>query len=174
MGDCQIPLACAMFIQMRGRELLEKNLYKNFVLHMCSLHDFGLVSPEILYQTIQRLQDLIKESGDIQKSLQESRDQQMEYWLKHGIHKPQPETKPNFSGTNNKTNLDSPMTRRKMTTPSHSRSGFMNENSVSQRRKMSNQKMSNIINGSDTPLRRNPPGAMLSQVKIYLTKMNNI
>lgn len=161
-----------MFIQMRGRELLEKNLYRNFVLHMCSLYDFGLVSPEILYQTIQRLQDLIKESSEIQKSFQESRDKQMEYWLKYGIHKPQPESKPNFSGANNKPNLDSPMTRRKTTTPSHNRNGFMNENSVSQRRKLGNQKINNIINGSETPLRRNSPGAMLNQVKIYLTKIN--
>lgn len=56
VGDCQIPIACDMFIDKRGRELLEKKLYRNFLLHMCSMCDFGLLSPEDFYTVMQRFQ----------------------------------------------------------------------------------------------------------------------
>lgn len=82
VGDCQIPLACTMFVQHKGRELLLKNLYRNFVLHMCSLFDFGLVSAVCLYNTIQKLQDLVGEIGAIRNVLKESRDAQMDNWVK--------------------------------------------------------------------------------------------
>lgn len=82
VGDCQIPLACAMFVQHKGKELLLKNLYRNFVVHMCSLFDFGLVSAVCLYNTIQKLQDLVGEMGAIRNVLKESRDAQMSNWVK--------------------------------------------------------------------------------------------
>lgn len=89
VGDCQIPLACSMFVQHKGKELLLKNLYRNFVLHMCSLFDFGLVSAVCLYNTIQKLQDLVGETAAIQNTLKESRDAQMDNWVKVGsVHPP--------------------------------------------------------------------------------------
>lgn len=84
VGDCQIPLACAMFVQHKGKELLLKNLYRNFVVHMCSLFDFGLVSAVCLYNTIQKLQDFVGETGAIRNILKESREAQMENWVKVG------------------------------------------------------------------------------------------
>ncbi|GLV39453.1 Su(z)12 [Carabus blaptoides fortunei] len=85
VGDCQIPLACSMFLQTKGKELLLKNLYRNFVLHMCSLFDFGLISPVILYNTVKKLQDLVGETGAIRKVLRESREAQMDNWIKSGV-----------------------------------------------------------------------------------------
>jgi hypothetical protein len=70
-----------MFLEVKGQELLLKNLYRNFVLHMCSLFDFGLVSPVTLYTTIQRLQDLIGESGEVTEILQNSWQAQRRHWL---------------------------------------------------------------------------------------------
>lgn len=84
VGDCQIPLACSMFVQHKGKELLLKNLYRNFVVHMCSLFDFGLVSAVCLYNTIQKLQDLVGETGAIRDVLKESREAQMDNWVKAG------------------------------------------------------------------------------------------
>jgi len=84
VGDCQIPLACTMFLESKGKELLLKNLYRNFVLHMCSLFDFGLVSPVTLYTTIQRLQDLIGDSGEVKEILQNSWQAQRRHWLSGG------------------------------------------------------------------------------------------
>ncbi|XP_077490605.1 polycomb protein suz12-like isoform X1 [Amblyomma americanum] len=56
VGDCQIPLACNMFVEEQGQELIQRNLYRNFVLHMCNLLDFGLVSASVVYTTVRRLQ----------------------------------------------------------------------------------------------------------------------
>ncbi|XP_014609982.1 PREDICTED: polycomb protein suz12-B isoform X1 [Polistes canadensis] len=88
VGDCQIPLACQMFLETKGKELLMKNLYRNFVLHMCSLFDFGLISPVILYQTIQKLQEIMKEggeNGDVRKVLQKSHEAQVDRWVSTGF-----------------------------------------------------------------------------------------
>lgn len=89
VGDCQIPLACQMFLETKGKELLMKNLYRNFVLHMSSLFDFGLISPVILYQTIQKLQEMMKEGGedgDVRKVLQKSHEAQVERWITTGMY----------------------------------------------------------------------------------------
>ena len=45
VGDSQIPLALKMFIDENGRELVEKNLYKNFLLHISNLFEFGVLPP---------------------------------------------------------------------------------------------------------------------------------
>ena len=82
VGDCQIPLACTMFVQHKGKELLLKNLYRNFVVHMCSLFDFGLVSAINLYTTLQKLQEIVGETGAIKNVLKESREAQMDNWNK--------------------------------------------------------------------------------------------
>lgn len=84
VGDCQIPLACSMFVQMKGKEVLMKNLYRNFVVHMCSLFDFGLLSAVCLYNTIQKLQEMVGETGPIRNIMRESRDAQMDNWSKVG------------------------------------------------------------------------------------------
>ncbi|KAG8042302.1 hypothetical protein G9C98_004936 [Cotesia typhae] len=89
VGDCQIPLACQMFLDFKGKKLLMKNLYRNFLLHMSSLFDFGLISPVILYQTIQKLQEIMKEGGedgDVRKILQKSHEAQVERWISTGMH----------------------------------------------------------------------------------------
>ncbi|KAG8314562.1 Polycomb protein suz12 [Homalodisca vitripennis] len=84
VGDCQIPLACSMFLQAKGQELLKKNLYRNYVLHLCNLFDFGLVGSAIVYTTIKRLQDLVKEGGDESKVLQQSCHAQRQHWVTEG------------------------------------------------------------------------------------------
>lgn len=71
-----------MFLEMRGQELLRKNLYRNFVLHMCNLFDFGLISAVTVYTTVQRLQELIGEGTEISTILRESWRLQRSRWLK--------------------------------------------------------------------------------------------
>ncbi|XP_058833313.1 polycomb protein suz12-B isoform X2 [Topomyia yanbarensis] len=93
VGDCQIPIALEMFIECRGRELLNKNLYRNFILHMSSMFDFGLVSPEAMQKTIRKLQKLLFESPDLQREVTITRKEQMEYWTTVTVHKQvQPKT----------------------------------------------------------------------------------
>ncbi|XP_056634936.1 polycomb protein SUZ12 [Diorhabda carinulata] len=85
VGDCQIPLACQMFVKHKGRELLLKNLYRNFVVHMTSLFDFGLVSAVCLYTILQKLQELVGDTGPIRNILKESREAQIDNWSRSGI-----------------------------------------------------------------------------------------
>lgn len=122
VGDCQIPLACQMFLETKGKELLMKNLYRNFVLHMCSLFDFGLISPVILYQTIQKLQEIMKEggeNGDVRKVLQKSHEAQVERWVSTGFQASTDATTTKASGTKISFNNDcsSSNARRKTSLP---------------------------------------------------------
>jgi len=43
IGDCQISEACRLFVQENGRVIKEKNLRSNFLLHLMSLYDYGLI-----------------------------------------------------------------------------------------------------------------------------------
>ena len=61
VGDCQMNLALKMFIEEKGRELLEKNLYRNFVLHVCNLHEFGVLGPGHVFTAITRMQKFLTE-----------------------------------------------------------------------------------------------------------------
>jgi len=62
VGDCQIPLACDKFVEYQGKELIRKNLYRNFILHLTNLFDFGLLSPLAFYKTVQLLHVQMKEN----------------------------------------------------------------------------------------------------------------
>ncbi|XP_012268132.1 polycomb protein suz12-B isoform X2 [Athalia rosae] len=98
VGDCQIPLACQMFLETK-------------------------VSPVILYQTIQKLQEIMKEggeNGDVKKILQKSHEAQVERWVTTGVYASSLEaTKP--SGSSAKTNFNNEVSnsnaRRKTTLP---------------------------------------------------------
>lgn len=85
VGDCQIPLACDMFVELKGREILKKNLYRNFVLHMCSLFDYGLVAPDSFYKTMQKLQKILSDYQDGKQMLTEARREHLTYWNKFGV-----------------------------------------------------------------------------------------
>lgn len=87
VGDCQIPLACDMFLGKKGRELLQKNLYRNFILHLCSLFDYGLISPDVFYKNVQKLQKQLGECQEAKNVMTETRGKQMKFWLTVGMHK---------------------------------------------------------------------------------------
>lgn len=44
VGDCHVPIACQRFVELHGKKLLHKNLYRNFCLHLTNLFDFGLLT----------------------------------------------------------------------------------------------------------------------------------
>ncbi|XP_074600841.1 polycomb protein Su(z)12 [Brevipalpus obovatus] len=55
VGDCQIPRACNDFVDKHWRDILEKNLYMNFILHLTNLFDFGILSASSMRTIIRRL-----------------------------------------------------------------------------------------------------------------------
>ena len=40
--------ALQMFLDEHGEELMRRNLYRNFLLHLCNLYDFGVVTPAVV------------------------------------------------------------------------------------------------------------------------------
>ena len=52
-----------MFIEEKGRELLAKNLYRNFVVHVCNLFEFGVLGPAHVFSSISRMQEFIRDHG---------------------------------------------------------------------------------------------------------------
>ncbi|XP_038068366.1 polycomb protein suz12-A-like [Patiria miniata] len=61
IADSHIPLACQLFIEKRGRELLGSNLYRNFLLHVINMYDFSLISQSVIVRTMLQL-DRLKET----------------------------------------------------------------------------------------------------------------
>ena len=56
VGDCQMPKALAMFIDIRGQDIVQKNLFRNFSLHLVNLFEFGVIGPSHVFTAISRLQ----------------------------------------------------------------------------------------------------------------------
>ncbi|XP_037042961.1 polycomb protein Su(z)12-like [Bradysia coprophila] len=82
--NTQIPLAYEMFIELKGKELLQKDLYNNFTLHLCNLFDYGIISPEDYYNSIQKLKKLLSNDDDGRKVITDAREEQVIYWDKIG------------------------------------------------------------------------------------------
>ena len=59
VGDTQITMALKMFIEEKGREVLAKGLYRNFVLHVCNLFEFGVLGPGHVFTAIHRMQKFV-------------------------------------------------------------------------------------------------------------------
>ena len=51
--------ALKMFIEEKGREVLAKGLYRNFVLHVCNLFEFGVLGPGHVFTAIHRMQKFV-------------------------------------------------------------------------------------------------------------------
>jgi len=92
VGDCQIPLALSMFVEYKGKDILRKNLYRNFMLHLCNLCDLRLISPVTFYTTIQKLQDIIAIDSEASNVLYESFEAQRKYWREEGAKKAEDRT----------------------------------------------------------------------------------
>ncbi|XP_050092371.1 polycomb protein suz12-B isoform X2 [Anopheles aquasalis] len=80
VGDCQIPIALDMFVEMRGREVWSRNLYRNFVLHMCSMGDFNLVSPEVQLRIIRKLRKILTSDPELQSLVAKRRSEHLTCW----------------------------------------------------------------------------------------------
>lgn len=87
VGDVQIVLACNMFINLHGEELLRKNLYRNFLLHLCNLYDYGLLSAKQYYDLLGSLRKKLAEFEEGQQVMADRRKKHMIYWAMTGLHR---------------------------------------------------------------------------------------
>lgn len=56
VADCHVPHAVATFIEKHGAAIMAQHLYRNLLLHLANLLEFGLVSSSELYTSARRLQ----------------------------------------------------------------------------------------------------------------------
>lgn len=54
-GDCRVPFACEAFVNVHSQDIWDKKLYRNFLLHLCNLHDFGLLTSSQYHAIVQKL-----------------------------------------------------------------------------------------------------------------------
>lgn len=68
-GMDDMRAVCDLFIDSHAREIIQKHLYRNFLLHLCSLHDFGLLKQRDVLHLVENLQlcigmESLKSSSD--------------------------------------------------------------------------------------------------------------
>ncbi|KAJ6647472.1 Polycomb protein Su(z)12 [Pseudolycoriella hygida] len=85
VGDIQMPLACEMFIELKGDELLQKNNYKNFMMHLCNLFDCGVISGDDFWKSVLKLQNVLSKNEEGRKIIIEMRQLQVKYWNEVGL-----------------------------------------------------------------------------------------
>lgn len=69
VGGVQMMDACDNFINLHGHELIRKNLYRNFLLHLTNLYDFGMISCRAVFEMTKKLQQVRVTRLDQKKSL---------------------------------------------------------------------------------------------------------
>ena len=100
VGDCQINLALTMFVEEHAREIAERNLYRNFVVHCCNLFEFGVIGPAFVFAAVNRMQLKLRELG-LRVATAERAAAQWKDWETR--RPPRPSAKsPSFSGLFNK------------------------------------------------------------------------
>ncbi len=65
-------VALQMFLDAHGQELLRRNLYRNFILHLSNLYDFGIIAPATVLRTISSLQLILQRSPEHQDILKQA------------------------------------------------------------------------------------------------------
>lgn len=76
-----------MFVDQMGVELLRKNLYKNFVLHMSHLVDNDLISTDIHTKIMVKLHRVLASDTEAQEIMQKEHQLQDEQWNTVGLAK---------------------------------------------------------------------------------------
>lgn len=65
IADFQVINACRSFIDKNSQELKERNLERNFLLHLVNLHDFNLITSSQIEEISGKLRDCWKEPGQV-------------------------------------------------------------------------------------------------------------
>lgn len=61
-GDCHLPRIIDIFIELKGKEIIERKLQKNFMLHLINVFDFNCITAKILYDAAVKFGMLIVEN----------------------------------------------------------------------------------------------------------------
>lgn len=58
-GMKHMPVICDMFIIKNIREIIQKQLYRNLLLHLCCLYDFDLLNEADFFHLVENVQSLV-------------------------------------------------------------------------------------------------------------------
>lgn len=58
IAEKQVPQACLKFVTENGKEIIERALVPNFLSHLVSLFDYGLISPAIVKESMRVIHEL--------------------------------------------------------------------------------------------------------------------
>ena len=65
IADFQVTEACRSFIDKYSQELKDKNLERNFLLHLVNLHDFNLITSSQIEEITGKLREYWKDLGPV-------------------------------------------------------------------------------------------------------------
>uniref|UniRef100_A0A3B5AQ87 SUZ12 polycomb repressive complex 2 subunit n=1 Tax=Stegastes partitus TaxID=144197 RepID=A0A3B5AQ87_9TELE len=71
IADNQMNQAIMLFVENRGAHIIRRNLCRNFLLHLVSMHDFNLVSTATIDRAMARLRQIQEELPDIDEGQQD-------------------------------------------------------------------------------------------------------
>lgn len=79
VGDTQIPAAVVAFVETHGEFIIENNLYRNCIIHLSNLFDYGLISVKEQFKAIQILRQILIRNQAVREILQSRIEQQREH-----------------------------------------------------------------------------------------------
>lgn len=71
IADNQMNQAIMLFVENRGAHIIRRNLCRNFLLHLVSMHDFNLVSTATIDRAMARLRQIQEELPDTEEEQQD-------------------------------------------------------------------------------------------------------
>lgn len=80
VGHIRTQFACEMFVDQMGIEMLRKNLFQNFVLHISHLADLNLITSGAHLQIVLRLKRLMDSDKESKEVWNRAREQHKLYW----------------------------------------------------------------------------------------------
>ncbi|KAM9295979.1 polycomb protein SUZ12 [Gastrophryne carolinensis] len=87
IADNQMNHACMLFVDNYGPKIIEKNLCRNFMLHLVSMHDFNLISISTIDKAVARLRDIQykMEKGESPPSAPEEPAEEQQHMASNGF-----------------------------------------------------------------------------------------
>ncbi|CAI5679987.1 unnamed protein product [Oreochromis niloticus] len=71
IADNQMNQAIMLFVENRGAHIIRRNLCRNFLLHLVSMHDFNLVSTSTIDRAMARLRQIQEELPEVEVDQQD-------------------------------------------------------------------------------------------------------
>lgn len=71
IADNQMNQAIMLFVEDRGAHIIRRNLCRNFLLHLVSMHDFNLVSTSTIDRAMARLRQIQEELPEVEVDQQD-------------------------------------------------------------------------------------------------------